>query len=195
MEEKTLTIEDLLCMLDEIEPGQGRRGYELLVATFRQGQYAKLYAQIEQMAEDAGTDRNKVGWEREAFLLNQHLDYLLGLDPDRRVLELAAGIGMVADDYETLLRICTTRRVRGEGDIAELTALEHHLTAILQDKRAPKISAAQESLDLAIEQLVRAYTERVGAKLAHQKTTQYLLARVCRELLGIENLAQFNMAG
>src|SRR5262249_11528314 len=160
------TIEDILCMLDEVEPGKGRRGYELLITTLRQGPQAELYRQIEQMAIDAGTDRSKVGWEREAVTHHRTLNRLLTLDAENLRLALAAGADLVATDLAAMVKICASRRARGQGDAVQLAALETELVASFQDSIIPGISEAQQTLDLAVEELVSAYAERVGPRLA-----------------------------
>lgn len=182
MREKTLTIDDLLCMLDEIEPGQGRRGYELLVETFRQGPQAALYAQIEQMSDDARIDRRKIGWEREAVLHHRHLDRLLTLEPHQLALELAEGIDMETADFHALLRLCAARRARGEGDAEKLAGLEQALATYASPASSLDVGEALQKLDTVIVELVDACTSEMSARLAHTRAVQYLLARVMREL-------------
>jgi hypothetical protein len=182
-------------MLDEIEPGQGRRGYQALITTLRQGPQAELYRQLEQMAEDAGTDRQKVGWEREAFLHNQQVDHLLTLDPDALTLELAEAADMGVSDYHTLVKICAARRGRNESDEAKLAALELELSSIGPPGASPLVGQALERLDKALRHLVNACAVEVHPATARTLAAQYVLARVLRELRADDPPAQPLMAG
>lgn len=195
MPEKTFTIEDLLCMLDEVEPGRGRRGYELLVATFRQGPQAELYAQIEQMAEDAGTDRSRIGWEREAVEAHRTLERLLAAEPAELTQELAGGLDPTHADHPTLLRICTARRARGEGEDEKLAALATELSAFAPEPYHEHVRRVQEKLDAVLDELMLAYAAEEGPAPARRQAAQHLLARALRELRALEQPAWRAAAG
>ena len=183
MEEKTLTIEDVLCMLDEIEPGKGRRGYEALITTLRQSPNAHLYQQIEQMAAEAGTDRSKVGWEREAVSQHRMLDHLLTLDPETLELELSAGVDLAVTDYQALMRLCVVRRGRsGPEEDAQLEALGLALSTLGLSTPSPEVEQALDKLDRTVGELQLAYKKEVGTQIASSRVTQHLLARGLREL-------------
>lgn len=134
MPEEVFTIEDVLCVLDEIEPGEHRRAYQVLVACLREGSLGELYHQIEQMAEDAGTDRQLVGWEREAVLHHRTVDRLLGSASCEPLAELF-GDETLEIDLQALLNVCGARRQRGGGNAERLEGIEQTLRLMLAVQR------------------------------------------------------------
>lgn len=133
MSEVAVTIDDVLCVLDEIEAGEQRHAHRVFLGILSQSASAEVYREIEQMAEDAGTDRRLVGWEREAVLHHRAVDRLLGSerweDEPARVEEL------IEADLEALLRVCAARRGRGEADRERLEGIERTLRLMLAAQR------------------------------------------------------------
>lgn len=134
MSKGAFTIEDVLSLLDEIEPKRGGRAHEALVMSLREGPLAELYRQIEQMAEDAGTDRELVGWEREAVLHHRTVDRLLGSGSSEPLAELF-GDDALEIDLQALLNVCGARRQRGGGNSERLEGIEQTLRLMLAVQR------------------------------------------------------------
>jgi len=159
MSEEVFTIDDVLSLLDEVEPKRGGRAYEALITSLREGPLSELYRRIEEMADDAGTDRRLVGWEREAVLHHRTVESLLGSESWEQVAELIAEDALEID-YQALLNICAARRRRGEGDPERLEGVERALRLMLAAQRQ-RADDREDGSGLAVGGLPR---ERVAGR-------------------------------